>query len=402
MVISCKDKDFNITIEAPPSKSIYHRELISSFLRGRMDLIEDDKNDCEDILATKCCLRSLALADEKTSVIHLYPRESGSTLRFMIPLAVSYLSSRNLLPQITIVIHTEGRLIERPIDDICDTLITHGISISKNIDERLINITGELSYGEFVISPTKSSQSLSGLLMSLPILRDSKIIIKGELVSSSYVDLTLASLRRWGFDIRKKEGIYVLDKELFIDNSSLMPSELELEGDWSAGAFLLCLSELSGGEISITNLNENSSQGDKAILDIISSMRTEREITVDIDETPDIAPYVAILGAFLCAKTVIKGISRLRIKESDRAEAIVRMLRLSGFDVEINDEEITIYGGRKDIGNIILSSDNDHRMVMAATLVAMGTREEITIDDIAPLKKSFPGFVDIILERMSV
>ena len=178
--------------------------------------------------------------------------------------------------------------------------------------------------------------------------------------------------------------------------------DFRVEGDWSGGAFLLCLNELINGSVTVGNLDSDSVQGDKAIVDFISACGKD-ELTWDCRDIPDIVPYMAVLAAFRNKVTVFKNIGRLRVKESDRVAAIREQLDEAGVKTEETAEELTVYGksGSTDNDIITLKSYNDHRMVMSAMLIAAALRADLEIDTDAPLDKSFPGLRRIIREEFS-
>jgi len=382
MIIKLKNRTFDFKVDAPASKSVYHRELIVRFLHGFNDNLEYAEDDSDDIKATKDCLKALRDAKTHDGDIVLDCRESGSTIRFMITVAVAYLYSKGIKER-KLVFKTAGRLFDRPMDALDNALKPHGITMNPVSESRTIEVTGDLQEGTFTIDGSISSQFVSGIMMALIVLPDSDIEVTGEKSSIHYIELTK----------------YVIDK---YEGSPEGKDEFKVEGDWSGGAFLLCLKELINGKLEVGNLDSNSVQGDKDIVNFIDSVGVD-ELTWDCKDIPDIVPYMAMVAAFRCGKTVFNNIARLRAKESDRVMATRTQLECAGIKTEETDNTLTVYGYdnsfTKDI--ITLDSYNDHRMVMSAVLLAAALGADLMIDTIHPLDKSFPAFKDVIREEFS-
>ena len=401
MIVSCADRKLDMVIKAPPSKSIYHRELIVRFLLGDRDHLEALPDDSEDVIATKGCLRALAVAKPGKDVI-LPCNESGSTLRFMIPVASAYLLREDRDQGCRIIAETKGRLYDRPVEELEAALLPHGIKIERDDDTRSIRITGTMTSGEYVIDGSVSSQYISGLLMALPLmLHNSSVRVTGQMKSIHYIDLTRDVLTKYGCDIPLEDGVFTItsrgyDKEL--------TSGFEVEGDWSNGAFLLCMSRWS--DITVEGLDPASRQGDRAIVDFLNYADDpdHRASGVwDCTDTPDIAPYMAVVSAFLFDKMTLTGIGRLRIKESDRVTAVRQQLDAIGVKTSEDEDTLTVYGYDAADDNdrpIRLSSYHDHRMAMCAILIAVILKEEVDIDDVDCLNKSFPQLRSIIEKEM--
>ena len=411
MRIACRN--LNLDIRAPLSKSVCHRELIINFLLGaRGDFLEESPDDNDDIRATKACLR--ALEDEDSETIILNCNESGSTLRFMIPAALAC-KSRSVK---TLVFKTKGRLIERPIKELADCLAPFGVTITKNADANEISVTGNIDSGRYVIDGSVSSQYISGLLMALSCFdKESVVEVTGGIASVHYIELTTDALSKYGINVVREGDTFKIPAKT---QAAVPDGNFEVEGDWSNGAFLICLGSLiHGGSAKITGLNMESVQGDRAIMrflmlagisylveddtvfvqdSLINPVRPSIEI--DCSDIPDIVPYMAVVGAFRAQKTVLKGIKRLRIKESDRAKAITEMLKAIGGNVTLEEDSITIEYIDKVADDIVLTSSGDHRMAMAAVLCAAATGKDIELDNIDCLDKSFPEFRKIVQKEL--
>lgn len=418
MIISCKN--LMLDLKAPPSKSAYHRELIVNFILGaRGDFLSIRNDDNDDVTATKRCLAALASAsDTGEDDIILPANESGSTLRFLIPTALALKGS----PERKMVFTTKGRLIERPVDDLADCLAPFGVTIEKDMEKSTVTAKGFLMAGEYTINGSVSSQYISGLLMALSNFnRPSKITVTGEMSSIHYIELTVAVLKKYGIEITREGNVFNVPGR---SGANVPDGRFSVEGDWSNGAFLLCLGSLmKNGGAMITGLDMESVQGDRAITDFLEKLGVEvdtedgavsvmgpdgeppvDEVNVSCNDIPDIVPYMAVTGAFKAKKTVLTGTKRLRVKESDRATAICEMLSACGIKTELEEDSITVFGSvRSDIPEeISLTSSNDHRMAMAAVLCAAGTGRKVAIDDISCLSKSFPEFKKIIENGMAI
>ena len=418
MIISCKN--LMLDLKAPPSKSAYHRELIVNFILGaRGDFLSIRNDDNDDVTATKRCLAALASAsDTGEDDIILPANESGSTLRFLIPAALALKGS----PERKMVFTTKGRLIERPVDDLADCLAPFGVTIEKDMEKSTVTAKGFLMAGEYTINGSVSSQYISGLLMALSNFnRPSKITVTGEMSSIHYIELTVAVLKKYGIEITREGNVFNVPGR---SGANVHDGRFSVEGDWSNGAFLLCLGSLMKNcGAMITGLDTESVQGDRAITDFLEKLGVEvdtedgavsvmgpdgeppvDEVNVSCNDIPDIVPYMAVTGAFKAKKTVLTGTKRLRVKESDRATAICEMLSACGIKTELEEDSITVFGAvRSDIPEeISLTSSNDHRMAMAAVLCAAGTGRKVAIDDISCLSKSFPEFKKIIENGMAI
>ena len=247
--------------------------------------------------------------------------------------------------------------------------------------------------------------------------KESVVEVTGGIASVHYIELTTAALAKYGINVVKEGDTYIVPAKSI---NTVPDGNFEVEGDWSNGAFLLCLGSLiRGGSIKVTGLNTESVQGDREILHFLklagvtflnegdtffvqdSHTNTVRKILeMDCSDIPDIVPYMAVVGAFRAEKTVLNGIKRLRIKESDRAKAITEMLSAIGGNVTLEEDTITIEYIDKTADDIVLTSSGDHRMAMAAVLCAAATGKDIELDNIDCLDKSFPEFRKIVQKEL--
>lgn len=367
----------------------------------------------EDITATQSVLSGIFKREKK-----LYCGESGSTLRFLLPLAgaVNTLFDHDL----ETVFYGEGKLPRRPIFPFDRELINHGCNINKSTtsNNEICTISGKLTGGKFCLPGDVSSQFITGLLMSLPLLREnSEIHITSELQSQSYVDLTIDVLTEFNIQIDKAPFEYRIPGR----QSYVAPGKvLTPEADWSQGAFWLTANAL-GSEINLPGLNPQSIQGDKAIEDVIRSFAapiaeasgkkstgtyeraltfkndiikfSENTFTIDAGNIPDLVPIISVLGATTPGTTVITNASRLRIKESDRIKTTCEMIKSIGgiitekVDGMIIQGKTALSGGRVD-------GAGDHRIVMSAAIAASVCEDCVIIKDAEAVNKSYPAFFD--------
>ena len=417
MILDYRNTTLDFSIDAPPSKSMYHRELIIRFLCGDYSHLGILDTDSEDIIATKSVLKAIYDATTCTDPtanenIHLPCNESGSTLRFMIPVAAAALlgMGRNHFGVKKLIFETKGRLFDRPMEELKKHMAPHGIIISEDAENRCFIVSGEMTPGTYSIEGGISSQYITGLLMALTVFDEpSTIEVIGDIASIHYIELTQSVLEKYNCPVEKSGNIYIPKAGGYkkymeaLNRKSLSESEFKVEGDWSNGAFLLCLSQWT--RIKVGNLNMSSIQGDRAILDYLdkvnearNSGQSEKIIEWNCTDIPDITPYMAVVAAFSFDKAVFTGISRLRIKESDRVSAVRNQLDAIGVMTEEDEDSLTVYRYNSSYdpkdGPIKLSSFHDHRMAMCAILIAAILKCEVEIDDIDCMKKSFPEFLN--------
>ncbi len=375
-------------INAPPSKSCAHRLLICAAL-AKGESVIDNIGTNDDIIATISCLKELGAKIEingnkvkisgiegfdKKDNIKLFCNESGSTLRFLIPLSLVY-SNR-------ICFTGSQRLLERP-QSVYEELFTEsGCYLRK--EENALVAGGELKSGIYSMRGDVSSQFLTGLLFTLPLLYgDSEIVLTTALQSAPYVDITIDVLSRFGVKIEKTEG-----NRFFIKgNQKYLPQNLSVEGDWSNAAFLDAFN-LIGGEVTVTGMNNGSFQGDKVYRRFYEELKKGAP-TLDISDCPDLGP-VLISCATLCNGAVLKGTKRLKIKESDRGVSMQTELSKFGVDIIVNEDEIIIPDVEIKAPKQILNCHNDHRIAMA--LAVMCSKVGGTLENAQCVNKSYPEF----------
>ncbi|MBE6870322.1 MAG: 3-phosphoshikimate 1-carboxyvinyltransferase [Ruminococcaceae bacterium] len=391
------------TLAAIPSKSDAHRALICAALSDTPCFIRLSSSSA-DIDATAACMSALGAHINRTeNGFEITPinkkldctldcGESGSTLRFLMPVAAALGGKTSFIGH--------GRLPARPIDMICEMLESHGCTVS---DTHLpATVSGKLCGGTFRLAGNISSQHISGLLMALPLCGGSEIILQTPLESAGYVDMTLRTMARFGVAARKTDTGFICDAGTY-----KAPSVYEVEGDWSNAAFPLALAAI-GGSVTMTGLLQDSAQGDKAILDVLSSFGASVScdgtavtvkkgalhcIELDMSDIPDMLPAAAALAAAADGETRFYNAGRLRIKESDRLSAMYSVLTALGADVTELDDGLIVRGGKQLYGAVV-NGFNDHRIVMTACILSKLCASPITIEGKEAVNKSYPSFFE--------
>ena len=375
-------------ISAPPSKSMAHRLLISAAMCEGVSTVRGISS-CEDVLATLDCLGALGIKYERRGddvtvygkdpkAMHpsepLKCRESGSTLRFMIPIAMR--------SEQTAVFYGARGLMSRPMSVYENMCRERGLTYVS--DGESIVVKGPLSGGEFTLPGNVSSQFISGLLFALPTAEeDSTIRILPPIESRSYIDLTIDALGSFGV-----KAVWQDEHTIFIrGRQRYTPTDVTVEGDYSGAAFPEALT-LFGGEVSINGLRPDSIQGD-SVYKKYYDMLVRGVPTIHIGDCPDLGP---VLFAIAAAKNggVFTGTRRLKIKESDRAEAMAEELKKFGTSVTVYDDTVVIYPAEFHAPNDVLYGHNDHRIVMALAVLLTLTGGEI--EGAEAVSKSYPAF----------
>lgn len=401
------------SVSVPPSKSYAHRMLLCAALADGESVIRDVVSN-EDVSATLDCARALgakctvsgdtvtvsgigkilgqsAVSDLEQALT--FPcRESGSTMRFFIP--VSLLSGR------TARFIGSKRLIERGIGVYEKLFAEKGIVCQNNGEG--ISVFGELTAGEYVLPGNVSSQFVSGLLFALPLLDgDSVIKVLPPVESRGYIDITLDVMCKFGVRVTEteKNTFYVKGGQ------SYECRDCTVEGDWSNGAALIALGELtkekrveeahelkSATDIKVFGLNEESLQGDKVCVNLLEKLHIGGE-TVDISDCPDLGPVLFAVAAAWGGGSFV-GTRRLRIKESDRAQVMAQELKKFGISVTVGENSVDVHRGVLKTPSVVCQSHNDHRIVMALSL--LGALVGCEIEDAEAITKSYPDFFDVL------
>lgn len=379
-------------VSAPPSKSFAHRYLIGSVL-SRGKCVIKNIADSDDISATLSCIEQLGGSVTKDgNIVTVIPtnekqienavfdcKESGSTLRFFIPVVLAT-GAKNC------TFSGSERLLARGIKEYEKLFENSDVKI--NSDEKSIEISGTLSAGNYEISGEVSSQYTTGMLFALSVL-DGKSTLKitGNAESRAYVDMTIKVLKDFGADIAEPE------KNFFEINGKgrLSPGEFTVEGDWSNAAFLIALSRLAG-TISVSGLNENSVQGDRfssVAFDALDGENAE----IDLKDCPDLAPILFAYAAYKNGGR-FTNTRRLRVKESDRANVMAEELKKFGANVKVYENSVEIEKTQLKPPIVPLCGHNDHRIVMALSVLAAVLGAEI--DGAEAVNKSYPDFFRVI------
>lgn len=396
------------TLRAFPSKSEAHRALICAALANApTTVICPDTND--DIDATAECLCALGAQIERTALgfcvtpipkpaahAELDARESGSTLRFLLPvIATSGTHAR---------IARRGRLPARPLSPLRELLEQNGVRLADLADGSL-EISGKLCGNDFSIAANISSQFISGLLFALPLLDldvPATVRLIGQIESRPYLDMTLAALGAFGIDVAERDGVLTLPAH----SRYTSPDTLTVGGDWSGAAAFACMGAVGKHPLTITGLDPHSTQGDRAVLSVLSRMGADARIGadsvtvspaplhgvhIDAAHIPDLVPVLAATAALADGTTRITGAGRLRIKESDRLATTTAVLTELGADVTETEEGLIIVG-KPTLSGGTVDAYGDHRIAMTAAVASLGCTSPVTINGAQAVAKSYPTF----------
>ena len=393
-------------VRIPASKSQAHRLLICAALGEEKTEVVCDGISA-DIAATAKCLRALGAAVEETEAgflvspikkvpegrCELYCGESGSTLRFLLPIVGAL--------GVQAAFHREGRLPQRPLAPLDSVLTAHGMTLSEDGD--LLYCSGQLIGGNYTIAGNVSSQYISGLLMALPRLAgESTLTVTGTLESAAYVAMTEDALRLSSVKFSKNGASYAIPG----GQRFRLPARTAVEGDWSNAAFFLCMGALAKEGVRVEGLNLKSSQGDRGVLDVLRAFGaavseeenavtvrrgTLRGVTVDASPIPDLIPVLSVVASVAAGETRVENAYRLRLKESDRLQSTANLLRALGGCVEEKEDGLVITGVPVLHGGET-QTQNDHRLAMSAAVAACAAMGEVTVDNDACVAKSYPRF----------
>lgn len=399
----------NGTVSVPPSKSAAHRAIICAALSDGTSIIEPVELS-NDIKATIECMKKLGAEiqlENKTLTVNgrnifsadniqLDCGESGSTLRFLIPVAAAGGVSTEFVGH--------GKLPERPIGVFTECLPQHNVEcITKG--GLPLKINGRLESGTYYVPGNISSQFITGLLLALPLTNgDSEIILTSELQSGDYINMTVDTMKAFGVEVSASENGWKIK-----GGQHYKPMHFTVEGDWSQAAFFMTAAAL-GGKITIDNLDINSRQGDKACMEIYSQFGADitlhdngcitiehnklKGTEINAENIPDMVPALAVVAALCKGTTVITGAERLRIKECDRLAAMRDGLSRLGADITETPDGFIINGREKLFGAEV-DGYNDHRIVMSLTVAAVRSDGDIIITGPESVNKSYPDFFEV-------
>ncbi|MCR4945263.1 MAG: 3-phosphoshikimate 1-carboxyvinyltransferase [Clostridium sp.] len=404
-------------VKIPPSKSMAHRAVICAALSDGISKISNVEFS-DDIIATINAMRALGAVINETEDEHLEVRginynnviptrdfkrvvdcnESGSTLRFLIPISLAFEGVTRFIGR--------GNLGKRPLDTFYNIFDKQGIDYTFKEGELDLIVSGLLKADTFEVRGDISSQFITGLLFTLPLLDgDSKIVITTELQSKGYLDLTLSAMKDFGVEVINNNY-----KEFIIKgNQKYKAREYRVEGDYSQGAFFLVADAL-GSQVEILDLKEDSLQGDRAVIDVLSKMGVNIEtneglvsgkadkrlnsLVIDGSQFPDIIPILALAASLAEGRTEIVNAERLRIKECDRLNAVTLELNKLGAKITEKQDGLIIEGVEKLKGGVEVWSHKDHRIAMTLAIASTMCDEPIILKDYECVSKSYPNFFD--------
>lgn len=394
------------SVRIPSSKSQLHRLLIAAAL-GSAPIQIGCNGLSDDIRATAACLcamgAEIVLHENEITVspISRLPAErcilpcgeSGSTLRFLLPLCGAL--------GLSATFSMEGRLPQRPLAPLDAQLCAHGMKIVR--EGALLHVDGLLQNGEFTLAGNVSSQYITGLLLSLPLLRgESTLRVTGTLESAPYIAMTESVLAAADIQIQKTADTW----RVFPAQRYTLPPRLCAEGDWSSAAALLCMGALSSDGVRVCGLSADSRQGDREIVRLLREFGAKvtqsadavavrrgalHGIIIDAAQIPDLVPVLAALASVAEGTTEITNAARLRLKESDRLAATTAMLRALGADVTERPDGLVIRGKARLSGGTA-DACGDHRIAMAAAVAACACDAPVTVCGAQSVQKSYPRF----------
>ena len=401
-------------VAAPASKSEAHRRMICAGLtKGATTL--GGFMDSADMAATARCLKALgAQIEEKDDALTItgYAKkisklpvldcgESGSTLRFFVPIALAMAGGG--------VFRMHGRLGQRPMDVYRDLFVPRGVRWRMGVGcdgAAELTVKGALEAGHYVMPGNVSSQFVSGLLFALPMLaEDSTLTVEPPVESAGYIRMTVEALTQSGIQL---EEIAPFSWRI-AGNQSYQARNGQLSGDYSQAAVLLCAGAL-GHQVTVTGLAQETTQGDRAVLAHLAALGANVQedasgVTVtanalhgaalDMANCPDIAPILALVCQMAEGESRLTGCGRLRLKECDRLAATVETLNLLGGNARAEGDTIVIQGVKTPKGGVTLPNYNDHRMVMLGMIAASIAKEPVTVQGVEALNKSWPEFVNV-------
>lgn len=411
MDITVKKGALSGRVSAPVSKSAAHRLLICASLSDAPCTLYC-RGTNEDIDATISCLRSLGAGiKHEEGTFYITPikkvnkgqtldcSESGSTLRFLLPLAASLGADASFIGK--------GRLPSRPLSPLYELMCENGVKMSEK-GVMPLKCEGTLHGNYFKIDGGVSSQFITGLLLASPVMGDEVTVeITGRCESAPYIDITLSCLEKFGIRAEKEQNT------IKVSGKYISPGTLTVEGDWSSAAFWLTAGVLSSkGEIAVADLSPDSPQGDKEVVSCLKMLGGRVEFdgecfvaypskltgcTIDCADIPDLVPILSVAAAFAEGDTVFENISRLRAKESDRVEAVCTMLKGFGIDTYATENTLAVHGGAP--RGTFVDSFSDHRIAMSGAILALSCGSQCIIKNADCVKKSYPDFF-IDLEKL--
>ena len=358
-------------VTPPPSKSLAHRALLAAFLAGETAPLPD-LPDSQDILATRQCLAALREGKPMDC------RESGSTLRFLIPVSLALRHKG--------VFTGRGRLMERPQTPYFNIFKEKNIAYTQ--ENGVLTVKGALPPGDYRLPGGVSSQFVTGLLFALPLVEgDSELILTSPLESRGYVDLTLDVLEQFGISLENQN----YERFLVSGRQRYQPCAYSVEADWSQAAFWYA-ANFVGCQVTLEGLNFDSAQGDKQAAALYWPMARPGDLDIDLAHIPDLAPPLAAMAAVRRGVTRFVHAGRLRLKESDRIAAITDALNALGAQAEETPDGFVVHGLPQLEGGGTVDCRNDHRIAMMAGVLACCAQRPSTLLGAECVEKSYPQF----------
>ena len=363
-------------VTPPPSKSMAHRAVLAMALAGGTGTLSNI-SDSQDIQATKRCVAALKAPRPEGELPFLDCGESGSTLRFLIPIALAVAGGG--------VFTGHGRLMERPQQPYFDIFDEKGIFYGQK--GSVLTVRGTLTPGVYRLPGNVSSQFVTGLLYALPLLPgDSTIEITTPLESGGYVDMTLDMLEKFGISVQNKNyAVFHIP-----GNQVYQGRDITVEGDWSQAGFWYSANFLDN-QVAIQGLNADSTQGDRVVASLYWKLAKPGDTDIDVSGCPDLLPPLAVMAAVRSGTTRFVNAARLRIKESDRLATTAALLNALGGHAEEGPDSLTVRGVPAFSGGTV-DGANDHRIVMAAAIAATRSSAPVTILGAEAVRKSYPSF----------
>lgn len=377
MNVQISPRKLSGSVTPPPSKSMAHRVVLAQMLSAHPGATFN-QGDSQDIQATRRCVEALTAAQPGV-LPQLDCGESGSTLRFLIPVALAVAGGGRFTGR--------GRLMERPQQPYFDLFEEKGIRYE--LADGVLTVEGQLTPGVYALPGSVSSQFVTGLLYALPLLPgDSEIRMTTPLESRGYVDMTLDVLTQFGIRVENR------DYETFLvpGNQSYQGRDITLESDWSQAGFWYAALAL-GSSLEINGLNAFSTQGDMVVVPHYLRLIQPGDLEISISDCPDLLPPLAVMAALRRGTTRFTNAARLRLKESDRLTTTAALVNALGGQAEELPEELIVHGQESLSGGTV-DGANDHRIVMAAAVAATACANPVTILGAEAVNKSYPGFWD--------
>ena len=361
------------TVRVPPSKSMAHRTIIAAALAGTEE--PEGVGDSRDIQATRTCLA--ALRAPGAGLPELDCGESGSTLRFLVPLSMALRGGGRFTGR--------GRLMERPLGPYETLFQARGADWS--LEGNTLTVRGRLPAGRYELPGDVSSQFVTGLLLALPLAEgESEIVLTSPLESADYVDLTLEVLERHGIRIGRARDRFTVP-----GGQTYRPCRMTVPGDWSQGAVWYAADFLDH-RVKIEGLDETSAQADRRIAAYYWRLARPGDRELDVSQCPDLAPALGAMAALARGNTRLTGAGRLRLKESDRLSAIAETIRRLGGQAREEADSLVIRGVDRLEGGERVDSRGDHRIAMMAAVLATRCRRPVSILQMECVDKSYPEF----------